>query len=143
MKCTDLKKGKPQPHPAWLNDLMMAVETVLNVHQLLEVILEHSIVSKVRRDSRPPKKQQIKNEIGSHPLLHDIVGVVGHLFHDAEGSYPEKRKQINFLCVHFTDIKHNRALSDLVCLCSLLSLLEGSSDNLETSFKLFFAKKCR
>lgn len=36
--------------------------------------------------------------------------------------------------MQFTDSNHNRGLSDLVCLCNPLSLLEGSSDNLETSF---------
>lgn len=36
-----------------------------------------------------------------------------------------------FLSVHVTNNNHNRGLSDLVCLCNLLILLEGSSDNLE------------
>lgn len=30
-------------YPAWLDDLMVAIETVLNLHQLLKVILENNM----------------------------------------------------------------------------------------------------
>lgn len=40
-------------------------------------------------------------------------------------------KANEFLSVHVTDNNHNGGGSDLVCLCNLLILLEGSSDNLE------------
>lgn len=43
----------------------------------------------------------------------------------------EKKETDEFLSVHVTDNNHNRGLADLVCLCNLLILLEGSSDNLE------------
>lgn len=83
-------------------------------------------VGEVRRHSKQNKNYEKGN---SYPLLHDIVSVVGHFFHDAEGSYMEKANE--FLSVHVTDNNHNRGVSDLVCLCNLLILLEGSSDNLE------------
>lgn len=81
----------------------MAVEAILNVHQLLEVILKHNITYKWWGDALGlrRKKQQLENEIGSYPLLHDIISMVGYLLHDAEGSYVEKtfeRKQINSFC---------------------------------------------
>lgn len=46
-------------------------------------------------------------------------------------SYNQNR---SILSIHFTNRKHKRGLSYLVCLCNPLSLLEGSLDNLETSF---------
>lgn len=84
-------------HPAWLNDLVVSGEAVLNVHQLLEVILKKTPkqsntgdVREVRMFSRKPLHCGIR----SHPLFHDVVSVVRHFFYDAEGScvHTEKTK---------------------------------------------------
>lgn len=72
---------------------MMAIEAILNVHKLLEIILKHNRQKRWGGAWGVRKKKILKkNEIGSYPLLHDVISMVGHLFHDAEGSYMEKTK---------------------------------------------------
>lgn len=77
-------------HPARLNDLMVAVETVLNVHQLLKVVLGQ------KHETGEEKLQQNKHEarygISSYPLLHDVVGMVSHFFHYAEGRCTDSKR---------------------------------------------------
>lgn len=71
----------------------------------------------------------------SHPLFHDVVGVVGHFLHDAESSCFRRRGEVKRF-VLMTNITHNNVESlgwwiYLVCPYNPPSLLEGSSDNLE------------
>lgn len=75
-------------HPAWLDDLMLPVEAVLDLHQFLEVILKNNTKGykeKLKHCNITATPEALSRRV-SHPLFHDIVGVVGYFLHDAESS---------------------------------------------------------
>lgn len=73
--------------------------------------------------------------IRSHPLLHDIIRMVGHFLHDAEGGCVGGKDEI-LVCLARcgTQDWFVVLLSYLVCLYNPQSVLGGSSDNLEKRF---------
>lgn len=85
-------------HPARLHNLMVPSEAVLDVHQLLEVVLRNKVwqhgTSARRKDAT---RRRPNCGIRPHPLFHDVVGVVGHLLHDAEGRCVDRRA-LDHLC---------------------------------------------
>lgn len=87
----------------------------------------------VRMFSRKCSLELLHRGIRSYPLFHDVVSVVGHFFYDAEGSCMD-RKSLNDHFSSLCNTTHNHwtlSLSNLGCLCSPQSLLEGSSNNLK------------
>jgi len=103
-----------------------------------------------RREERDTREAEvdttIKGGLRSHPLFHDVIGVVGHFFHDAQGSCTESG-DTTLVCGanghpggHWT--WECCPWSDLGCLYSPQSPLEGSSDSLEKKLQfIFFATK--
>lgn len=92
-------------------------------------------IREVRRFSRKCNLELLHCGIRSYPLFHDVVSVVRHFFYDAEGSCVDRTRlndHFSSLC-HTTHNHWTLSLSDLGCLCSPQSLLEGSSNNLKIS----------
>lgn len=86
--------------------------------------------------------------VGSHPLFHDVVGMIGHLFHCCKGSWADKKNvkshilsgtMFSFHWCHQVSLKYKDVKKKcsvyLVCPCNRLSLQTGFSDSLKHNFK--------
>lgn len=89
-------------------------------------------VEEVRRDSQR-RKRSIRRELLTPCFMISLAWLATSftmLRAATRKTQTLKRKQISFF-LYASDNKHSRGASDLVCLCNLLILLEGSSDNLK------------
>ena len=108
---------------------------------------KHNITGETWRNGRlKTTKHEAVYGIRSYPLFHDIISMVGHFLHDAEGSCMDSKDNIlAFLSILGINDRPGacRLLSNLVCLYNPQSLLGGSLDNLEKSTKVSVYRNCR
>lgn len=70
---------------------------------------KNNIIREVRRHTRlKPTELKALCGIRSHPLFHNVIGMVGHFFHYAEGSCMDsKDKTLVFLSMYSTNDRPN------------------------------------
>lgn len=76
------------------------------------------------------------SDVGSHPLFHDVIGVIGHLLYYDQGVWVKDATIL--ICLHSTNrpllLQHVRG-NYLECPCNHLNLQTGFSNNLKNKSK--------